>query len=125
MRGAITMPDAIERGREIKRRRLRLDIPSLNKFEERSRIPRKTLGNAEEGTASPQKMDQIEAWLDRVEEEDGIDTTLGGGAVKVSMRDVFGVGELDLIFEQGGDPQEVARYVGQLLEELKRQGRDL
>jgi transcriptional regulator with XRE-family HTH domain len=120
-RGVALMPSAVERGAAIKKRRLALRIPSLNQFEKASGITRGTLAKAEDGTASEQKLDEIEAWLDAYEiENDPMAGHSHPDAVRVSMHGVYGVGDLDLIFEGGADPDEVALYVGRIIEELKK-----
>jgi hypothetical protein len=62
-----------ERGRAINRRRLTLGIKSLREFVEASGVSRKAITAAEDGHGSKATYERLEAWLDRMEEEMGMD----------------------------------------------------
>lgn len=108
----------VARGAEIKRRRLALGIKSLRVFSEETGIDREALGKAEEGTASIGTYERAEAWLTRQEEENGLDdepTT--SAAVRVTLHDVYGIGEV--IFDGATSPDEMAAYVRALMAEVR------
>jgi len=107
------------RGEDIKRRRFALGIDSIHKLHKATGIDRETLSRAEAGNASDATYDRLEAWLDRVEEEDG-GAPDSAGPIKLTFHDVYGIGEI--IVEGPVDhPDELTEAVGKILERIRSQ----
>lgn len=111
------MGDEIARGAEIKRRREELGIANLRQFHLATGRDRDTLARVEAGTASETTMDWVEQWLDRREAGGRVEPA-APGPVRVTLHDVYGVGEV--IFDGAASPDEMAAYVRALMNELRR-----
>lgn len=61
----------VDRGRELKRRRLEHGIDSLREFAEQTGVSRNAITSAEAGTASESTYDRLEVWLDRFDARTG------------------------------------------------------
>src|SRR5690606_34807205 len=106
------------RGQAIKRRRLALGLTSVRKFAEATGIDRAALTRAEDGEGSEATYDRAEAWLSRMEEETGHDGA-PSEPLKVTLHDVYGIGEI--IVEGPADhPDELVAAVAKLLAEIQR-----
>lgn len=73
--GSSPVTDRVQRGADIRRRRLALGIPSINEFAKRTGLARDTLSKVESGVASRDSMLRVEEWLAQVEADtlpDGI-----------------------------------------------------
>lgn len=117
----------LERGESIKRRRLALGIANPNQFylamredfvaRGRKPIDRETLTKAERGTASSSKMDEIEAWLEFQEKENGMDDAPTG--IRLTFHNLrSGVVTVDDLIIDGpvDHPEQLAEAVGKILE---------
>ena len=65
--------DNESRGKALRARRLRHGIKSLRQLAMQSGVSRGVVTAAEEGTATDEAYDRLEAWFDRFEEETGSD----------------------------------------------------
>lgn len=119
--------DLVERGAAIKRRRLALGLANVNQFaaaavatreRDGNRLDRGTLTKAEQGEASPSKMDEIEHWLETQEVENGHDEDDDAGTIEVTMRGVYGVDEL-IVKGSPSNPDALAQAVSLILDQLK------
>ena len=116
-----------ERGKAIKRRRLALGLHNISQFFQATQstrdrdgntLDRLTLTKAEAGEAQAWKVDEIEAWLTRFEEETGHDDPTTEQLIKVTLHGVFGVDEV--IFEGPATrTEEMAQAVGRVLDRLR------
>lgn len=121
----------VQRGQEIKRRRASLGIANLSEFERASDIPRKTLANVEEGTASERSFLRVEKWLTDFEHETGHDVpeveapvqqapAADAGLVHFKVGGNFGV---DVVVSGPvSNMPELEAAVGRLLDRLKSDG---
>lgn len=109
----------VSRGKSIEQRRMALGLPSLVKFAEASGFNRETLSKVENGTASERMMANVEAWLDKMEAGTTVAYSSQTGAVQVKLRNVFGVGDAEVIFDGNTPPEEMAAKMKAILEALK------
>lgn len=108
------------RGHSIKARRLALGIKSLREFAEASGISREALTAAEKGQGSSATYERAEAWLDRMDEETGMDEP-SAVPLRFTFHDIYGVGEL--IVEGPIDrPDELVAAAAKLLAEIRAKG---
>lgn len=106
------------RGHAIKSRRLALGIKSLREFAEKTKVDRTAISNAEDGNGSGGTYDRLEAWLDRFEEETGVDDATDPAFVEFRLSGVFGI---DSIIVKGpiADAVELEASVARLVRELR------
>lgn len=109
------------RGQRIQDRRRALGLWKRSQFAEASGLNYDTLGRVEANNASEATFAEVEAWLDRMEAagKQPQETAPGGSAVRVQMHDVFGIGEVEVIFEGDTSPEELAAKMRALVEGLK------
>ena len=89
------------RGQAIRARRLRHGIKSVRQLAEQSGVSRVAVTAAEEGRASDETYDRLEAWLDRFEEETGANVKPAAAAPGPHMVTIRGTrgGDVDVVVE--------------------------
>lgn len=106
------------RGQEIRRRRMRLGITSLDAFAAKVGMSRKGVTSAEKGTASKGTYDRIDAWLEAFEDEVGEcgdgDEVKPSDQVEFHVSGIYGVREL-VIKGPVSDMAEMEAVVERLL----------
>lgn len=115
---------AVERGRELRARRLTLGIKSVHELvrkiqESGQTVDRGTVTRAERGTASEDTYDRLEAWFTRFEEETGEDDyePPPSQQIEVEFRDVFGIGQV--IYR--GSPDDFPEFEAALEKLIQRE----
>ena len=83
--------DLEARGAAITKRRTRLGINSVSDLATRAGVDRGTVTKAENGNAAVRTYQQLEAWLDRFEEEIGANDEPDNGLVEFRLTGNFGV----------------------------------
>jgi transcriptional regulator with XRE-family HTH domain len=112
-----------DRGREITRRRLALGLNNVSQFAEATGRDRQTITRVEQGVASDQTYDWIEAWLTRIEEETGLDepTPVAASPIRVTFHDVTTSSIGEIIVEGPSDqPDELIATIARLLSEVRK-----
>jgi transcriptional regulator with XRE-family HTH domain len=108
-----------QRGAAIKRRRLALGIDGYRQFAEATGRDRETLTRAEQGNASKSTYDWIEAWLDRIETETGMNDPSPADPIRVEMHGVYGIQEV-IVTGPVDHPDELAEAVGKILDRIRQ-----
>lgn len=118
-RGAVMSEDnRLARGTDIKRRRLALGLDSVSQFAEATGADRETIGRIEDGTASKGTYERIEAWLDRMEAR-GPAPEGEPRAVRVALHGVYGIENVEVIFDAAASPDEMAARIRAIMSALK------
>jgi len=105
------------RGKAIRARRLRHGIKSVRQLSIQSGIYREGITAAEEGTASEETYERLEAWFDRFEEETGANERPSEPAAGPRMVKIRGsrAGDVDVVVE---GPIEDLEALGAMVERL-------
>lgn len=110
----------IERGSEIKRRRLSHGIKSIRKFHEESGVSKEAITAAEAGTASPGTYERLEAWLalrDEYREAMEAEAEMGEAGEPHLFSMTVRIGALDWQASGSGRPED-ADLIREQLEKL-------
>lgn len=114
---------AAERGKEIRRRRIRLGIKSYEQFHEATGVSRKAITAAENGRAGATTYERLETWLDGFEEETGANDppAEAGRVVTFEAKGVFGIAQIS-VAGPVEDGEETARLFAELITKLREGG---
>lgn len=117
--------DSKARGQAIKKRRLAHGIRSIHAFNRATKVSREAITAAENGTASDDTYDRLEAWLDRFETEISDESVTEAAAAMIEFEVSGDFGVRVVVRGPISDADAVERSAAQLVRDIRdKRGQD-